>query len=199
MITLALDTSFYYLVIALIKDDEIIDSVFLSCHKQQSEITVQKIAELLEKNDIKSTEIESIVVTRGPGSYTGVRIAMSIAKIYANQLQIPLFTLSTLQLYAGLDDLVVIIDARGQRGYFGIYSNGKAKIVDQVLEISVIKNILEDYQNYEIYGDGELIGSNQNFRNISKNFLLLKDKWERVDNIHCLAPNYLKDNKQYGN
>ncbi|MFV0255279.1 MAG: tRNA (adenosine(37)-N6)-threonylcarbamoyltransferase complex dimerization subunit type 1 TsaB [Erysipelotrichaceae bacterium] len=198
MISLAIDTSFNYLVLALIKDDEILDSLFLLCPKQQSEITVQEIAKLLAKNDVKAGDLENIIISKGPGSYTGVRIAMSIAKVYTSQLAIKLYTLSTLQLYAGLNDMLVLIDARGERVYLGIYQNGKAIVSDRVLSLESAADLQKQYQAFKIYGHGELINLSNNFNDISGNFLLLKDQWELVENIHTLTPEYLKDISAYG-
>lgn len=199
MITLAIDTSFYHLVLALIKDDEIIDSVFIECHKRQSEITVVEIEKLLCKNSVKPNDIGAVVVSKGPGSYTGVRIAMTIAKVYSFSLNIPLYTVSTLLLYAGIYDRIVCIDARSSRVYLAIYSQGSALVDDRVLTIDEAMVLIKEYPSFDIYGDGTLLGKTDMFNDISKNFLLLKDQWLLVDNVHELKPEYLKDTSQYGN
>ena len=74
MITLCMDTSHIYLSLALIRDDEIIGEVQEECWKHQSEEIFPKLEEMLSKLSLKSDDIDQIVITKGPGSYTGVRI-----------------------------------------------------------------------------------------------------------------------------
>ena len=78
----------------------------------------------LNKVNKKVEDIDSIVITEGPGSYTGVRIAMTIAKVFAATKKIDLYTISTLQLYAGnLNNTLVLLDARGNRVYSAAFDN----------------------------------------------------------------------------
>jgi len=67
------------------------------------------IVELLKKAAISITELDAIAVTKGPGSYTGLRVGMSAAKGLAYTLQKPLITISTLELMAH-DILTIIVD-----------------------------------------------------------------------------------------
>ncbi len=199
MITLCLDTCFYHLTIAIIKDDQILDSIFLLSNKNQSEIIFEKIIGLFKNNNLSPKDVEQVVVTSGPGSYTGSRIAMTIAKVFTSSKSIELYTIPTLALYAGLSKEIVIIDARATRSYIGIYNQGNKVIEDQVVENEKLLELIKDYPEYSIYGDGHLIDLSDNFADISSNFLSLKDRWVKVDNIHRLQPEYLKDNNAYGN
>ena len=128
MITLCMDTSHIYLSLALIRDDEIIGQVQEECWKHQSEEIFPKLEEMLSKLSLKSDDINQIVITKGPGSYTGVRIAMTIAKVFCSMTNKPLYTLPTMLLYAGLDDCRVVLDARGKRIYTCAYKNGKKEL-----------------------------------------------------------------------
>jgi len=198
MLILGIDTSFYYLTLALIKDDETIDSVYERCQRNQSEIIFPKLIAMFDRNNLNGNSIDAIVIVKGPGSYTGIRIAMSIAKIYCLQKDIPLYTLSSLQLYAGLDPKVIAMDARAQRCFFAVYDKGQAIISDRILTIKEVKEVIREFPNYGIYGDGRLVEDFDNFTDITENFLNLKSQWNRVENIHLLAPEYLKEESDYG-
>ena len=79
MITLCMDTSSKFLVLALIQEDELIGKRCLSSWKRQSEMIFPQLTELLAECGLTPKAIDQVVVTKGPGSYTGVRIAMTVA------------------------------------------------------------------------------------------------------------------------
>jgi len=198
MLVLGIDTAFYHLTLALIKDDVIIDRLYETCQRHQSELLVGRIDEMLKRNKLKPTDLTALVVTKGPGSYTGMRIALTFAKVFCTVNKVDLFTLSTLQLYAGKQSSLVIIDARASRCYLGVYRSGQALQADSILELSQLTDLGESYPDFQRYGDWQLVGETANFSDCSGNFLALKDYWERVDNIQLLAPEYLKEQSAYG-
>lgn len=199
MLTLGIDTSFYYLNLVLIQDNQTIDAVYEKCYRNQSEVIFERIDELFRRNQLANDSLDSMVITIGPGSYTGVRIAMSIAKVYCSLKKIPLYGVSTLQLYAGLAPTIVMLDARSERCFFSIYNNGIALVDDCIMETNRVSDCVKQYPEFSIYGDGHLLGKTDNFTDISENYLLLKDCWQLIDNIDLLTPNYLKDQSAYGN
>jgi len=146
MYTLGIDTSFHYLVLVIIKDDKVIDYIYEAAFKNQSELIFVRINELFVRNALSPQALGAVVVTKGPGSYTGVRIAMTIAKVYCSQLQIPLYTLSSLALYAGSQPTLVVMDARANRAYVGLY-NSNIDFPDQVLTIEEAGKTVMGYHN----------------------------------------------------
>ena len=194
MITLCMDTSHIYLSLALIRDNEIIGEVQEECWKHQSEEIFPKLEEMLSKLSLKSDDIDQIVITKGPGSYTGVRIAMTIAKVFCSMTNKPLYTLPTMLLYAGMDDCHVVLDARGKRVYTCAYKNGKAVEEERVEYIADLENIVRDEK---IIGDGQLFGKETSYPNMANNFLLLKNEWQKAENVHLVVPEYLKSSDAY--
>ena len=102
MITLAIDTSFHYLTLVLYEDREIICSIQKEAFKQQSETILVEIKKLFESVNIKPNELNRLVLTDGPGSYTGLRIGMTVAKVLGSMANIEVFTVSSLHVLAGL-------------------------------------------------------------------------------------------------
>lgn len=195
MLVLCMDTSHKYLCVSLIKDDEILASYQEECFKKQSEMIFVILDKLCKDNNINPMDIDEVVISRGPGSYTGVRIAMSVAKIMCSLNNIPLYTLDTLKLYSdSQENCAVIMDARSNRAYFGIFDKGKTILKPTVYEIDIIKELIEDKN---LIGDLSLIGKEDKYNDIALSFLKLKPYWERVGNIHLLIPEYLKEATAY--
>lgn len=192
MITLCMDTSHTWLVVGLIKDDTIIGKIQEKCWKKQSEELFPKIIELMDSLQLKPEDIDQVVISKGPGSYTGVRIAMTVAKVFCSMRNLPIYTISTLLLYAGMKNCRVIMDARGKRVYTALFKDGEVVDKEQVIEISEL-NIGDE----EIIGDGSLVGKEDIWPDIVDNFKDLKDKWESWDNVHLVVPEYLKSSESY--
>lgn len=192
MITLCMDTSHTWLVVGLIKDDKIIGKIQEKCWKKQSEELFPKIIELMDSLQLKPEDIDQIVISKGPGSYTGVRIAMTVAKVFCSMRNLPIYTISTLLLYAGMKNCRVIMDARGKRVYTALFKDGEVVDKEQVIEISEL-NIGDE----EIIGDGSLVGKEDSWPDIVDNFKDLKAKWESWDNVHLVVPEYLKSSESY--
>ena len=195
MYTVGLDTSHRFLLIALMKDDELVDCIQEECFKHQSEYLVPQVQKLLEKHSLEVKNIDNWVVTKGPGSYTGVRIAMTMAKVIGSIMNKNVYTLSTLQLYAGLKNTYVIMDARAKRVYVGRYENGQAVMEDTIYTNAEMQTIIE--QGNPVIGDLHLFGGEDEYGQLAGNFLALKPYWQKVENIDLLAPSYLKDSEEY--
>lgn len=192
MITLCMDTSHTWLALSLIQDDKIIASVQENCWKRQSEEIFPRLTKMMEEEHLQPEDIDQIVVSKGPGSYTGVRIALTIAKVFCAMGNKPLYTLSTLLLYAGKEDCRVVMDARGNRVYTCLFHDGKALEQERVVAIDEL--IIGDEK---VIGDAHLVGKEDCWPNIAENFLALKDEWMLAENVHLVVPEYLKSSSAY--
>ena len=193
MITLCMDTSHKFLAVSMIKDDQVIASVQEDCWKKQSEYIFPVITKMTEDNNIRPEDIDNVVITKGPGSFTGVRIAMTIAKVFCAMAGKPLYTLETLQLYAGKKDCTVLLDARGKRAYTARFHDGKPLTETAAVPLNEIELSDEDI----VIGDGHLAGLPDNYPDLAENFLALKNEWKAVENVHLLTPEYLKSTSDY--
>ncbi|KXT85454.1 Inactive metal-dependent protease, putative molecular chaperone [Streptococcus sp. DD11] len=126
---LAMDTSNKALSLALLHDKELLGQVTLNIKKNHSITLMPAIDFLMNSLDMKPTDLDRIAVSQGPGSYTGLRIAVATAKTLAHTLQIELVGVSSLlalvpESTAGL--AVPIMDARRNNVYAGFYQSGQA-------------------------------------------------------------------------
>lgn len=186
MKVLGLDTSNKFLVISLMENDTEIFFSNLDVYRNASEITNLEIDRAFKAVGWIPQDLGAIVVTRGPGSFTGIRIAMSIAKVMATTLDIPLYSLSSLNFYAGLKNTSVILDARSAKGYYGEFSAGKT-IYEAMLKVDEIENKTYD----SIIGEVSLISGADNFLSLKNNFINLKNFWKLESALEA-KPDYFK-------
>lgn len=84
-----------------------------------------ELNQLFEKTGLDYKDVDEVIITDGPGSYTGIRIAMTIAKVFCTQMHKTLKCISTMQLFAGMDESAnVILDARSKRAYVAHLEKG---------------------------------------------------------------------------
>lgn len=196
MITLAIDTSFHYLTLVIYRNKELVASVQKEAFKQQSETILVEIQNLFVRTNIKPTELNQIVLTDGPGSYTGLRIGMTVAKVLGSMAKIDVYTLSSLHVLAGLEkDVHVLLDARAQRAYYAHFHEGIPLISERVIFLQDMSDL--DVSTLNIFGDGHLINKETYYPNYTQHFMDLKKYWKKIDNVHSLVPRYLKDNEAY--
>ncbi|MCK8101531.1 tRNA (adenosine(37)-N6)-threonylcarbamoyltransferase complex dimerization subunit type 1 TsaB [Bacillus sp. 2CMS4F] len=126
MTILAIDTSNYTLGIALLRDNTVIAEYITYLKKNHSVRAMPAVHSLLNDCDTTPQDLSKIVVAKGPGSYTGVRIGVTIAKTLAWSLNIPISAVSSLEALAAngrhFDGLISpIFDARRGQVYTGLY------------------------------------------------------------------------------
>ncbi|HIW18899.1 MAG TPA: tRNA (adenosine(37)-N6)-threonylcarbamoyltransferase complex dimerization subunit type 1 TsaB [Candidatus Faecalicoccus intestinipullorum] len=195
MISLCMDSAYKQLVLGLYEDDALLAGISLEAFKKQSETIFVELNKLLEQTKLDYKDIDRIVITKGPGSYTGIRIAMTIAKVLCSQMHKDLYTISTMQLYAGLEPSAnVILDARSHRAYVAHLEKGKIIGGTQILDLEEVKKFLEAHPG-KVFGDALL--SETETSNFLKNFIDLKAEYQKVENIHALVPDYLKESDAY--
>ncbi|TKC14441.1 tRNA (adenosine(37)-N6)-threonylcarbamoyltransferase complex dimerization subunit type 1 TsaB [Robertmurraya kyonggiensis] len=144
MKVLAIDTSNYPLGIAIIDEEKVIGEYVTNVKKNHSIRVMPAIEMLLKDCDLTPNDLTKIVVAQGPGSYTGVRIGVTIAKTLSWTLKIPLVGVSSLEILAAAvgryfpGGVSPLFDARRGQIYTGLYQyeNGKIKTVekDQILQ-----------------------------------------------------------------
>lgn len=193
MISLFLDTSTKYLCIGIAKDHKVIYKFQQEAIKKQSELTIPFLSKALEEVNISLNDIDEVNVTIGPGSFTGIRIGMCIAKVLASMKNIPLKAISSLNAYASLGKKIVILDAKAKRVYLGIYNNNEKVIDECVVEIETLKEMLNDYQDYDVVLDSFLIGKDSETIDVIENMNRISLTTEVVENVDALVPIYLKD------
>ena len=130
---LAFDTSSTALSVALLEDENLVAEATVTVKKNHSISLMPTIDFLVAQAGWQPADLERIVVAQGPGSYTGLRVAVATAKTLAYALGIDLVGVSSLQALTDLtaDGIVIpIMDARRNNVYVGFYENGQAIVSD---------------------------------------------------------------------
>lgn len=195
MISLCMDSAYKSLVLGLYRDKELIDGVSMEAFKRQSETLFVELNALLEKNHLDYKDIDEVIITDGPGSYTGIRIAMTVAKVLCTQMHKTLKCISTMQLYAGdCESANVILDARSKRAYVAHLKNGRIVGDTEIIEVSDLQNYL-DLHPGTLFGDGYLVDQESANSDFLKNFMAVPTRL--IENVHALVPQYLKESDAY--
>lgn len=157
MIILGIDTSNQPLTVGLLEDDRVLGQVQTTVKKNHSITLMPAIDQLVQSVDLTSEDIDCIAVAQGPGSYTGLRIGVTVAKTLAYTLDKKLVGVSSLKVLAanclGIEDLIVpIFDARRNNVYAGIYQwqEGKLQTIAEDRHIALTE-LLEKIKKHHVY------------------------------------------------
>lgn len=183
MYSLVIDTSTKFLYIALVNDNNILDEIVFEGKKDHAANSVYKINEVLEKNNLEVKDLDRIYCGFGPGSYTGVRIAVTIAKMISSFTNVKLYEVSSLYLMSsGYDNKNVcpMIDAR--RGNYFSACYGENEIVDKLRNKEEFLNEVQGFSDLKIVYEDDF----------KVNPLKVIKRGVLVENPHAFVPNYLR-------
>lgn len=128
---LTFDTSLDKTYVALGFDGNILFSETIENHneKYHSAFLIPTIVKMLKENNITMQDIEAIGTNVGPGSFTGIRACVTVARVFAQQLNVPLVGVSSLEILSKLNKesgkTVVVLDARKGQFFTAVYENGE--------------------------------------------------------------------------
>lgn len=140
----AFDTSSKALTLAILEDETLLAQMTLNIKKNHSITLMPAIDFLMNSLDMKPTDLDRIVVAQGPGSYTGLRMAVATAKTLAHTLKIELVGVSSLLALVPeqVEGLVIpIMDARRNNVYAGFYQSGQAVRPEDHLPLAEVLEI----------------------------------------------------------
>ena len=201
MMTLYLDTTSSFLYTAIIKDNEIIAEIKEHLGNNLSEYTLPRIEEMLTVKNITVDDINKIIVVNGPGSFTGIRIGLTIAKTMAWAKNIPIIPISSLEAmalsYDGYYDYVVpAIDARRNFLYASIYDTKNNNFImnEKYVSVETLDIALDSLVGDICFVTNDVIEAKYDAQpydpKIDKIVSMVKDR-ESV-NPHAIDANYLK-------
>ena len=194
MVKLLLDSSNTSLSVGLSCGDELIDFVSYECWQSQSEHMIPEIDSLLKKHNIKREDIEGIIISIGPGSYTGVRIALTIAKVMALCLNVSTYPVSSLRILKNdKKPSICLINARSGRSYFGVYEGEKVLVEDCIKTNEEVVEYIIEHPEYSVCGNVKYLGYQNLDTNICKQMVSLQGVLEPKVSSLDLKPVYMKD------
>lgn len=217
MTTLAIDTSNQEMALSLSDEGNVIGEFFTASQKNHSVTLMPAIDFLLKTNHKKPADITKIIVAKGPGSYTGLRIGVTTAKTLAWTLQADLHAVSSLAVIAAskkenIGLIVPIINARRNNVYTGIYKWEDGQLVNDVADrhiefgtwLEELKKInrpvffvgsdlsLFKDQIMEVFGESSFDDHQSNNVIRPMSMVALANETNIVGNIEEFIPTYLK-------
>ncbi|MBM7622164.1 tRNA threonylcarbamoyladenosine biosynthesis protein TsaB [Bacillus tianshenii] len=213
---LAIDTSSYVLGVAVVEEDRVIGELVTNLNKNHSVRAMPAVERLLKDCEITPDTIDLIVVGRGPGSFTGVRIGVTLAKTLAWSLNVPLVGVSSLELLAANGRyfkgmISPLMDARRGQVYTGLFSWEKAGVQTLVEDVNIaltdwLGMLKEKNEDVLFIGNDvhlhketiiEYLGEMAHFAQTSENSprpseLALIGLDREAEDVHSFVPNYTR-------
>ena len=198
MKTMYIDTSSSFLFFGIVEDNKLLVEVKNKYEQDLSKMAMIDIEKAFKKARISPNDIDKIIVVDGPGSFTGIRIGITIAKVYAYNLKKEITTISALQAMAlsstEADYYVPMIDARRGYVYGAIYKNDLTCLYEPVhIKLSVLEEEMKKYDNIKVITNDD-IDIDYKKEKYSPDILKIVNTFvnKKGINPHAVNPNYLK-------
>ncbi|MGN1356030.1 MAG: tRNA (adenosine(37)-N6)-threonylcarbamoyltransferase complex dimerization subunit type 1 TsaB [Bacilli bacterium] len=195
---LYIDTSSSYLYAGIVSSGKLLCEVKKEFGHSLSEEALPSIVGLFNERNLKATDIDKIIVVNGPGSFTGIRIGITIAKVFAWSLNIPITTISALEamsLSSKTNMLhVPILDARRGYVFSAIYDQDNSAIFSpKHIKLEELLQELQDKENY-IFITNDVFESIENKERYDPDIEKIVNTFESKEpmNPHAVNPEYLK-------
>ena len=198
MISLFIDTSLVNVSISIVKDNKILSIIQKEIPNMHSVYATSFVKQVLDEAKIDANDIDNIMVVNGPGSFTGVRIGVTIAKTYGYLIKKDVTLVSSLKSLAissGYKGIIMsVIPANKSNYYVGLYDEEYNVIYnEEFMNSSKILELCQEYNPYIVGVDTSVIGKYKINKVMMEPKLIVNyylDK-EKV-NYHAVVPNYLK-------
>jgi tRNA threonylcarbamoyladenosine biosynthesis protein TsaB len=200
---LSIETSAKVCSVALHKSGKLITSSEILIEKSHSKLITVIAEELLSRTEFSFSQLDAVAVSKGPGSYTGLRIGVSVAKGFCYALDKPLIAVNTLEALAyGViknsvsKDFIYcpMIDARRMEVYC-LVTNHNKDIIQETSPVIIDEHSFEDLlidNKILFFGDGS--GKCQSVIN-SPNAYFIEDIYPEAKNVGFLATEKFNKNE----
>lgn len=194
MISLFIDTADRDVIVAILNNSTILG---LKKELNQNDLSIKllpMIDELFKEVHLDIKQVEKVFAVNGPGSFTGIRIGLTAAKVIAWSLNCPIVLLSELEVLSSTQTdkkyIIPVIDARRGYVYGAIYTNRlRIEQKDEYIEYVKLMDNAKDY-DAAIISHYDYDGSIKPNVDISK--IISKHLKDKGINPHAANPNYLK-------
>ncbi len=187
---LVLDTSSQVLFVNIVIDGEVKYSVSSIGKNNHSDNLLNYVQEGLASLKLSVKDMDRIICGYGPGMYTGLRVSMTVAKMFAWTLNIPLYVISSLDLltsgyYKENATYAIMIKAKKDYSY-----TKRIKVIDGKIEVLRKEEFMFNEDFLKECSESDIVINNDNIKidylNIDESSKVI------VENVHALEPNYLR-------
>lgn len=197
MISLFLDTCSQMIRIGILFDNELVDYLEFQNDNKLSEKLLPAIKKIIDKNSYKIKDLNRIYISVGPGSFTGIRIGVTVAKVMAWSLNIDIIPISSLEIMASYDSekkyVCSFIDARRGFVFAGVYDKDlNTYMGDRYISFDDLLEKINDIKEDTLFvsNDSNFISCIEPKIDVEK--IVLKHFNDKSINPHKVNPIYLK-------
>ena len=194
---LSVDSSAVSASAAILSDGMLIGESFTNVKLTHSQTLLPMVENVLKNTQTDINDIDVFSVSAGPGSFTGVRIAVAAIKGLSDGINKPCFSVSTLEAiaYPYFDSdytVCAVMDARCSQVYTATFQKGKRMTEDDAILISDLAGKLKNYEKVILVGDGADLCYNNLKEKLDNIFLSNKQfKFQRASSVALLTEKYL--------
>ena len=148
MISMFIDTSLSDVSIGLIKDGKLLSKINKSIPGKHSVYVTKYVDDILKENKLSPKAVDEIIVVNGPGSFTGIRIGVTIAKMFAYLQNIRIVTITSLKariIGEKANYFLSKIDAKHGNYYIGLYDHKYNTIKEKFSNTTEIEELINKY------------------------------------------------------
>lgn len=197
MRTLFIDTSASDVSISVISNGNVVASKTENIPNAHSIYTVPFVDEVIKNAGLDVNDIDTILVVTGPGSFTGVRIGVTIAKTYAYLRNIKIVGVSSLKMRAlsiEHDYCLSLVNARHNNYYIGLYDKDNNEVIEE--QFNSIDKVIEIINKYNpvIVSNEDIELDDKVIKKQDLDILKIANYYQEQEglNPHLVVPNYLK-------
>jgi len=215
MLIIGLDTTSQSGSVSLINENKILGECLFNVGPRHSENVVSSLEWLLDTLNVEKNDIEAVAVSIGPGSFTSVRVGVTIAKSLAYSMKIKIVGISSLEVLAmniprTEKSICTLLDAKRDEVYSAVYKySNDVLTIKRDEKVESIESLLSDINEPTVFvGDGSVIYKEELLS--SNNALMVSDNFNIIRSSNCallgsvklrdgysddvmgLVPNYLR-------
>ena len=192
---LLIDTTTSFVTVSIFNNDKIVYSFHEQIKDDMSSKLIPIIEESFKQVDFELKDIDKILVVNGPGSFTGIRVGVTVAKTIAWALKKDIVPISSLELIATTHTskkyIVPMIDARRGNVFGAIYDKDLNPVIsDQLINLHDLTDGLDDDYEFVSYDNIDIESVIEPKIDIVK--IINKHINDKKVNPHKLNPRYLK-------
>lgn len=184
--TLFIDTTNNYCYIAVSYSCRILMKARIPVNKNVTDIIVDTIHKTLKQAGAKPLDLTHIVLNVGPGSFTGDKVGVTVAKAWKLfDPRIEIMTINSLLLQTEDGNGISVIDAKSNKLYLAVYKNSKELVQPCLIDKKELVKYKKKYSSLPLIIDQT--------NNMYDNFLKHSKSFKKVQDIKYLEPLYLKN------
>lgn len=192
MINFAITTSTKYLILTLFENEEKISEIKFKTKNTHSKNIVEQIEKLFLWSNITIFDIDNVLISVGPGSFTGIRVSMAIIKSLFLETKANIYEVNELMVYNYkskdilTDYIFSVVDGQKEKVYYNFLEKRTGKLIEEGVGniFEILEKITTKIKDEKMLLIGDAINRHRSkLELINNNFIFLNDEFNNIDTI----------------